>query len=283
MSKIAIVFSGQGSQGVGMGKDLYENSSAARAVFDMAERFKPNIKELCFEGPKEELNKTINTQPALFCVGLASFRAKCEQEGLKADMMAGFSLGEIPALAASGMLSDEAAFKLVMKRAEFMESCDKSGMMAAVIGMEAHKIEEILLDFPDVKCVNYNAPLQTVISGRDNFDEAITALKAAGARTMKLAVAGAFHSHYMTPASNNMADYLKNIDFNFPKIPLYSNLTANPYDILEAKQNIYRQINSPVKWVESIKNMQKAGATTFIECGAGNVLTGLIDKILGVN
>jgi len=279
MTKTAVVFSGQGSQSVGMGKDLYDKSLAARAVFDMAERFKPNIKELCFEGPKEELNKTINTQPALFCVGLASFRAK-QEEGLKADMTAGFSLGEIPALAASGMLSDEAAFKLVMKRAEFMESCDKSGMMAAIIGMESHKIEEILLDYPDIKCVNYNAPLQTVISGRNNFDEAITALKAAGARTMKLAVAGAFHSHYMTPASNNMADYLKNIDFATPKIPLYSNLTANPYDILEAKQNIYCQINSPVRWVQSIKNMQKAGATTFIECGAGNVLTGLIDKIL---
>jgi len=280
MKKTAVVFSGQGSQSVGMGKDLYDKSPSARTVFDMASKFMPNIKELCFDGPKEELNKTINTQPALFCVCLASLRAKLE-EGLKIDALAGFSLGEIPALAASGMLSDEDAFKLVMKRAEFMNACSNDGFMAAIIGLESHKINDILLNFPDIKCVNYNAPLQTVVSGKDNFDDAIAALKAGGARAMKLAVSGAFHSHYMTPAANNMAEYLKTVQFSAPKIPLYSNLTTNIYDVLSAKENIYRQINSPVRWVEIIKNMQKDGITDFVECGVGNTLTGLIDKILG--
>ena len=280
MSKLAVLFSGQGAQFPGMGKDLYESSKAARKIFDMAEKKRKGITALCFEGPKDELTKTINAQPALFCAGLAAYRA-LEEKGIKADMAAGFSLGEIPALAASGMLKDQDAFDLVIKRAEFMEECcvKNGGGMAAIIGLDAKAIEETIKEFSDVTCVNYNAPAQTVISGKNDLDAAIDALKAKGARAIKLAVAGAFHSPYMTDAASKMAEYLKGVNINAPCLPIYGNMTATPYTAPYA-DNISKQINSPVRWVDTILNMAKDGATEWVECGAGNVLTGLLTKII---
>ena len=279
MSKTAVIFGGQGAQFPGMGKDLYEQSMAARAVFDMGESQRAGIKELCFSGSKEELAKTVNTQPTLFLVGLAAY-AKFLEDGGRADYIAGFSLGEIPALAASGMLGYEEAFRLVMARAKYMDECSTGGTMAAVLGLQADKIESVLAAYKDVICANYNAPLQTVISGKDNFDEAVDALKEAGARVMRLAVSGAFHSHYMTPAADNMAKYLANVKLGAPIIPIYSNVTGKLYNEPYA-QSVSSAINNPVRWTDIVRDMSANGVTDFVECGAGNVLTGLVGKILG--
>ncbi len=276
----ALVFSGQGAQYTGMGKDLYENSPAAKAVFDMAESIRPGTIKQCFEGTKEELAVTINTQPCVFITDLAAAAAVAEK-GVTIDCVAGFSLGEIAAIAFAGMLSYEDAFKLVCKRAELMDKAanENPGAMAAVMKISPEQVEEICAGFEKAYPVNYNSPAQTVVAAsREEIDELCEKVKAVKGKAVKLAVSGAFHSPFMNTAAEGLAEYLKDIDLKEPTIPIYANATAEPYKD-DYKMLISAQVNHPVKWQKSVENMISNGVDTFIEVGVGKTLTGLIKKI----
>ena len=276
----ALVFSGQGAQYTGMGKDLYENSPAAKAVFDMAESIRPGTIKQCFEGTKEELAVTINTQPCVFITDLAAAAAVAEK-GVTIDCVAGFSLGEIAAIAFAGMLSYEDAFKLVCKRAELMDKAanENPGAMAAVMKISPEQVEEICAGFEKAYPVNYNSPAQTVVAAsREEIDELCEKVKAVKGKAVKLAVSGAFHSPFMNTAAEGLAEYLKDIDLKEPTIPIYANATAEPYKD-DYKMLISAQVNHPVKWQKSVENMIENGVNTFIEVGVGKTLTGLIKKI----
>ena len=251
----ALVFSGQGAQYTGMGKDLYENSPAAKAVFDMAESIRPGTIKQCFEGTKEELAVTINTQPCVFITDLAAAAAVAEK-GVTIDCVAGFSLGEIAAIAFAGMLSYEDAFKLVCKRAELMDKAAKEnpGAMAAVMKISPEQVEEICAGFEKAYPVNYNSPAQTVVAAsREEIDELCEKVKAVKGKAVKLAVSGAFHSPFMNTAAEGLAEYLKDIDLKEPTIPIYANATAEPYKD-DYKMLISAQVNHPVKWQKSVEN-----------------------------
>ena len=280
MSKTAFVFSGQGAQYPGMGKELYENSAAARAVYDMAEQVRPGTIKQCFEGTKEELAVTINTQPCVFITDLAAAAAVAEK-GIKPDFVAGFSLGEIAAIAFAGMLSYEEAFRLVCKRAELMDKAAKEnpGAMAAVLKLTAEKTEEICADCNRAYPVNYNSPVQTVVAvAQDEIDTFCDKIKAEKGKAVRLAVSGAFHSPFMNDASSGLAEYLESVELSKPNIPVYANCTAQPYEG-DYKELIALQVNHPVRWQKSVENMIAQGADRFIEVGVGKTLTGLIQKI----
>lgn len=280
MGKIALVFSGQGAQYSGMGKELYDNSPAAKAVFDMADSIRPGTSKQCFEGTAEELSVTVNTQPCVFTADLAAARAVSEK-GIKADCVAGFSLGEIAALAFSGMLSDEEAFKLVCRRGELMDKAAKEnpGAMIAVLKLPPEKVEEICSKFSDTYPVNYNSPAQTVVAAKEeNVTALIEAFSAEKGRAKRLAVSGAFHSPFMAQAADGLEKYLDGIKIGDPKIPIYSNYTAKPYSG-DYKQLIKSQVENPVRWQTIIENMAKDGVDTVIEVGVGKTLTGLAGRI----
>lgn len=281
--KIAFVFSGQGAQAPGMGKELFEQSEAARAVFDMADRIRPGTSNQCFSGTQDELNTTINTQPCLFTVDLAAAKA-VQALGVRADMAAGFSLGEIAALAFSGILTEEAAFQLVCKRAAYMQEAAEQnpGAMGAVLGLDGETLVSLLQQFPNAQAVNFNCPGQIVAAARESDVDAIAAaVSAKGGKFRRLAVSGAFHSHFMDGASRNMQEYVQNVPISAASIPVYANFTAKPYGASEhtAKELIVQQIYSAVLWQQTIENMIQDGASVFIETGAGKVLSGLIKKI----
>lgn len=280
MGEIAFVFAGQGAQRAGMGKDLYETSPAAKKVFDMADSIRPLTSALCFSGSFEELAETKNTQPALFAVGLACAHALTEA-GISADCAAGFSLGEFPALAFCGVLPPEDAFSLVVKRALFMQECaeKRPGAMAAVLRLDAKDVEALCGGFDDLFAVNFNCAGQTVVAGSESALAAFSALAAQkGARVMRLAVSGAFHSPFMNEASERLSGELEKRTLSQPKIPLYSNVTALPYGE-NIKDLLAAQVKSPVLWEKTVQNMLAAGVDTFVEVGAGKVLGGLIRKI----
>ncbi len=280
MGKIAFVFAGQGAQYSGMGKTLFENNAAAKAVFEMADSIRPGTSEMCFTGTAEQLSQTINTQPSLFTVDLAC-AAAIDEMGIHADMVAGFSLGEIAANAYAGTFSYEDAFRLVCKRAEFMSECAEKnkGSMAAVLKLSNEKVEELASKFEKVYPVNYNCNGQVSVAGAENeMDEFCALVKDNGGRVVKLAVSGAFHSPFMTEASGKLAEVLSNMTPAVPKISVYSNVTAQPYGENIAEL-IAKQVMSPVKWEKTVLNMIADGADTFIEVGAGKVLSGLIKKI----
>lgn len=280
MGKIALVFSGQGAQYSGMGKELYDNSPAAKAVFDMADSIRPGTFKQCFEGTAEELSVTVNTQPCVFTADLAAARAVSEK-GINPDCVAGFSLGEIAALAFSGMLSDEEAFKLVCRRGELMDKAAKEnpGAMLAVLKLPPEKVEEICSKFSDTYPVNYNSPAQTVVAAKEeNVTALIEAFSAEKGRAKRLAVSGAFHSPFMAQAADGLEKYLDGIKIGSPKIPIYSNYTAKPYSG-DYKQLIKSQVENPVRWQTIIENMAKDGVDTVIEVGVGKTLTGLAGRI----
>lgn len=283
LTNVAFVFAGQGAQAPGMGQDIATQSPAAAHVFEIADELRPNTSTQCFSGTKEELSITINTQPCLLAVDLACGRA-LEELGVYPAAVAGFSLGELAALAFADVISDATALELVMRRAQLMDfaAIARPGAMAAVVGQSADVVNNYLANYPDVIIANYNCATQQVISGdADQVASLLAELKAAKVRAISLAVSGGFHSPLMSDASRQFGDVLQNYHFATPAIPAWANQTARPYsaDADEAKATLAAQICDSVYWEQSVLGMVEAGIDTFVECGAGKVLSGLIAKI----
>lgn len=283
MGKIAFVFSGQGAQYPGMGQELAEVSPAARQVFDALDAIRPGTSAQCFSGTKEELTVTSNTQPDMFAVELAAARA-LEEAGIEPDALAGFSVGEIAALGFSGAVSMETAFRVVCRRGELMQraSDEVETGMAAVVKLPPEKVEELAAACNQVYPVNYNSAGQTVCAGLSASMPAFReAVKNAGGRAIPLKVAGAFHSPFMHSAAVGMADVLAPLTFTAPRVPLYSNVTAQPYGEGQFQELLQKQLENPVRWQQLVENLIASGVDTFIEVGPGATLTGLIKRISG--
>ena len=280
----AYVFPGQGAQFTGMGKDLYENSTLAKELFEKANEILGfRITDIMFEGTAEELKETKVTQPAVFLHSV--ILAKTLGEEFKPEMVAGHSLGEFSALVANGALSFEDGLKLVSQRALAMQkACEiKPSTMAAVLGLADNIVEEVCASIDGiVVAANYNCPGQLVISGETSaVEKACEAMKAAGAkRALLLPVGGAFHSPMMEPAREELAAAIEATTFSTPICPVYQNVTAKAVsDPSKIKENLIIQLTAPVKWTQSVQQMIADGATLFTEVGPGKVLAGLIGKI----
>lgn len=279
------MFPGQGSQFPGMGKDLYDSSEKAREIFDKADEilgFK--ISEIMFSGSEEELRQTKVTQPAVFIHSVCEALCGKGSES-RPDMVGGHSLGEFSALVACGAVSFEDALRLVAVRAGAMQKCCEAvpGTMAAVIGLPDDKVEEICAATEGIViAANYNCDGQVVISGeKDAVNKACDALKAAGAkRALPLSVSGAFHSPLMQPAAEELAKAIEATEVKEPFCPIYQNVTAQAErDPSRIKENLLKQLTSPVRWTQSVRNMLADGATDFVELGPGTVLQGLVRRI----
>lgn len=280
----AYVFPGQGAQFPGMGKDLYESSDIAKALFQQANDILGfNIQQIMFEGTEEELKQTKVTQPAIFLH--STILAACLGESFQPDMVAGHSLGEISALVANKTLSFEDGLRLVSKRALAMqEACEREpSTMAAILGLEDHIVEEICASIAGVVVpANYNCPGQLVISGSvAAVEEACAKLTEAGAkRALILPVGGAFHSPLMEPAREELAAAIKATTFHTPICPVYQNVTANAVtDPVAIQENLVAQLTAPVRWTQTMNQMIADGCTEVIEVGPGKVLQGLFKKV----
>ena len=285
MKKTAFIFPGQGSQFTGMGKDFWENFSSSREVYELAEKtLSKDVSKICFEGPDEELKKTINTQSAILTTSIAALKALEEKTGLKADFTAGHSLGEYCALYCSGVLTLENAFRAIQKRSELMAQV-QGGAMSAVLGLDENIVRECVekaKSFGVIAIANYNEPKQIVITGEDEpIKKANALLSEAGAkRVIPLAVSGAFHSPLMKEAGEKFDEFLNSIPLSDAKIPVVTNVDAQiTTAATDFRKKMPKQIYSSVYWTQSIQKMIENGVNTFVEIGPGRVLAGLNRKI----
>lgn len=282
--RTAWLFPGQGSQGVGMGKALADAFDEARRTFDEANAALGfDLRRLCWEGPEDELARTANAQPAILTASIAALRA-ARARGLREDgvLLAGHSLGEFTALVAGEALAFADALRLVRRRGELMQAADASGGMAAVIGLDAEAVDGAIRE-TGVVVANDNAPGQIVVSGPlAALPAATERLKAAGARrVLPLKVSGAFHSPAMRAVADDLASAIAATPFATLRHPVIANVDAQPHpDARDFAALLVRQVHSPVQWVASMRRAAGEGATTFIEFGAGSVLTGLVKRIL---
>ena len=278
MNKIALLFPGQGAQYPGMGKPLYETE---REIFDMAEKFRPGITKICFEGTPDDLKKTENTQPCLYLAELAAANSLL-RAGIKPDALAGFSLGEIVALAVGGAYSYDVGFEIVCRRGELMAKCSEkfeTGMFA-VLKLSNEEVERICSLHSDVYPVNYNCPGQVTVAGLNTaLDAAKADFTAAGAKVIPLAVSGGFHSPFMDEAAEKFREFLAGRDVGLIEIPVWANCNAEPYgdDVWSLMET---QINHPVRFEQIIRNMADTGVDTFIEVGPGQTLSKFVKKII---
>ena len=284
-SNLVFMFSGQGSQYVGMGKELYENYKEAKNILDSAnEVLDFDLKSLIFNGPEEKLNNTKNTQPAIYTVS-AMIKKVLSENGLQPAAAAGHSLGEYSALYAAGVLSFEDGLKLVRRRGELMDQADPKGLgtMAAVIGLEAEEVEAVLSKIDGIVTIaNYNSPTQVVISGEvEAVGEAEKSLAEKGAkRVIPLSVSGAFHSPLMEPAKKELKNAINAVEFKEAQIPLIANVTADYVkDSAEIKSTLIKQLDNSVRWLETIEKFKEDGYTDYVEVGPGRVLKGLMRRI----
>lgn len=283
--KIAFLFPGQGSQSVGMGKDIYENYAEAKSIYDTADAILgKSITELCFDGPEEDLKQTVNTQPCIVTTSIALMEALRSELNIVPDYTAGHSLGEYCAMFAAGVMSLETTLKLIQKRADLMGQT-KGGSMAAVLNaadevLKAGLAEGSKIGYVDV--ANYNSPVQVVITGDEK------AVKTAGdyilangaRRVVPLPVSGAFHSKFMQEAGAIFAEYIEDVDLNDSSIPVFTNVDAEPTTHAEDfRAKMPKQIYSSVHWTQTIQKMIEEGVDTFIEIGPGKILAGLNKKI----
>lgn len=281
MGQVAFVFAGQGAQYPGMGRSLCECSAAAAEVFRRADAIRPGTADMCFSGTAETLAETRNTQPCMYTVEMAAYAA-LREAGMSADAMAGFSLGELAALAASGAVSFEAGLGLVIRRGALMQEAAEraESAMAAVVGMAPDALEALCGNYQQVYPVNYNCPGQIAVSGaKAEMDAFKAAVKAAGGRAIPLRVKGGFHSPFMAAAAEGFAADLTAVEFASPAVPLYSDCTGLPYEG-DFAALLQKQIVSPVRWQSIVEHMAANGVDTFIELGPGSTLTGLISKTL---
>ncbi len=284
-NNLVFMFSGQGSQYVGMGKELYENYEAAKNILDEADQILDfDLKEMIFNGPEEALNNTKNTQPAIYTVS-AMVKAVLNENGLEAAAAAGHSLGEYSALHAAGVLSFADGLKLVRRRGELMDQADPEGKgtMAAVIGLADEEVEAVLAEIDGIVTVaNYNSPGQVVISGEvEAVGAAENKLAEKGAkRVIPLTVSGAFHSPLMEPAREELKSTIEAVDFNDAEIPLIANVTADYVkNSSEIKDALIKQLDNSVRWVETIERYKEDGYQDYVEVGPGRVLKGLMRRI----
>lgn len=284
MNKVAFIFPGQGAQTVGMGKDFYDNTETARRIFDRAsELLGFSMPELCFES-NDRLDITEYTQAAMVTVGIAMMKVLMEKMDIRPSVAAGLSLGEYCALAAAEVMSADDAITTVRQRGILMQGEVPVGIgaMAAVLAMDAERIEQVIRDISDVQIANYNCPGQIVISGKKEAVElAADKLKEAGAkRVIPLNVSGPFHSKMLAGAGEKLGKVLENVTVSKPKIPYVANVTAEYVtDEGLVKPLLTQQVYSSVRWQQSVETMFKDGVDTFVEIGPGKTLSGFMKKI----